>query len=58
MRALFYLTLAYLAIALTRHHRREFGSGAYHYSPRAFRELHGTDEALLKIVDDMIKVLD
>lgn len=41
-----------------RHHRREFGSGAYHYSPRAFRELHGTDEALLKIVDDMVKTLD
>ena len=41
-----------------RHHRREFGEGAYHYSPRAFRERHGTDEALLEIVAAMINVLD
>jgi len=30
-----------------KHHRREFGPGAYHYSPRAFHELHGSAEWLL-----------
>jgi hypothetical protein len=29
------------------HHRREFGPGAYHYSPKAFYALHGTSEGLL-----------
>ncbi len=37
-----------------RHHRREYGSGAYHYSPSAFYVLHGTSEALLKRVDEML----
>ena len=30
-----------------KHHRREYGAGAYHYSPRAFHELHGSAEWLL-----------
>lgn len=29
------------------HHRREFGPGAYHYSPKAFYALHGTSDELL-----------
>ncbi len=37
-----------------RHHKREYGPGAYHYSPRAFYALHGTSEALLKRVDEML----
>jgi hypothetical protein len=37
-----------------RHHRREYGPGAWHYSPRAFRELHGDDESLLQRVSDML----
>ena len=37
-----------------RHHRREFGPGAYHYSPRAFYALHGDSEALLKRVDELL----
>ena len=37
-----------------RHHRREYGSGAYHYSPSAFYVLHGTSEALLKRVDELL----
>jgi hypothetical protein len=38
-----------------RHHRREFGADAYHYSPRAFYALHGTSGALLARVQAMIK---
>lgn len=30
-----------------RHHRREYGPGAYHYSKRAFYEAHGSSEELL-----------
>ncbi len=30
-----------------RHHRREFGPGAYHYSKRAFYDAHGTSDELL-----------
>ena len=30
------------------HHRREFGPGAYHFSPKAFRALHGEIADLLK----------
>ncbi len=30
-----------------KHHRREFGPTAYHYSPRAFYAAHGTSEQLL-----------
>lgn len=37
-----------------RHHRREFGPGAYHYSPRAFYAAHGSSEELLARVDRMI----
>jgi len=29
------------------HHRREYGPGAYHYSPRAFYDLHGSSADLL-----------
>ncbi len=37
-----------------RHHRREFGPGAYHYSARAFYEAHGDSKFLLAVVADMI----
>ena len=37
-----------------RHHRREFGPGARHYSPRAFYAAHGTSEELLGKVARMI----
>lgn len=37
-----------------RHHRREFGPGAYHYSPKAFYALHGSSEELLQRVDAML----
>lgn len=30
-----------------RHHRREYGPGAYHYSPKAFYALHGSSAELL-----------
>ena len=30
-----------------KHHRREYGLGAYHYSPKAFRSAHGSDAELL-----------
>ena len=30
-----------------RHHRREYGDGSYHYSPRAFYALHGSSAELL-----------
>jgi hypothetical protein len=33
------------------HHRREFGPGAYHYSPKAFRETHGSDEEIVAVVN-------
>lgn len=36
------------------HHRREFGPGAYHYSPKAFYALHGSSEELLRRVDRML----
>lgn len=38
-----------------RHHRREYGPGAYHYSPKAFYRLHGSSEDLLKRVNEMLK---
>lgn len=38
-----------------RHHRREFGEGAYHYSPRAFHVAHGTVEALLARVAALLE---
>lgn len=37
-----------------RHHRREFGPGAYHYSKRAFYAAHGESSDLLKRVDQML----
>lgn len=37
-----------------RHHRREYGPGAYHYSPSAFYAAHGSSEALLERVREMI----
>lgn len=41
-----------------RHHRREFGPGAYHYSKRAFYGAHGSSEALLARVDEMLRAAD
>jgi len=41
-----------------RHHRREFGSGAYHYSPKAFYAAHGSSEELLARVAAMKKAPD
>ena len=40
------------------HHRREFGNGAYHYSPRAFYAAHGDSETLLARVDAMLRAED
>ncbi len=37
-----------------RHHRREFGPGAYHYSPKAFYAAHGDRKFLLSVVKDMM----
>jgi len=37
-----------------RHHRREFGEGAYHYRPRAFYEAHGDSKFLLAKVADQL----
>ncbi len=39
-----------------RHHRREFGPGSFHYSPKAFYALHGSSEELLRMVDRMLGV--
>jgi len=36
------------------HHRREFGPGSYHYSPRAFYAKHGSSEELLNRVKRML----
>lgn len=36
------------------HHRREFGPGAYHYSPKAFYAEHGDSKLLLAKVADML----
>lgn len=41
-----------------RHHRREFGPGAYHYSKRAFYDLHGSSDALLARVDQLLAASD
>jgi hypothetical protein len=38
-----------------RHHRREWGAGAIHYSPKAFYALNGDSEALLARVQQMIE---
>jgi hypothetical protein len=37
-----------------RHHRREYGPSAYHYSPKAFYAMHGPSEALLLRVAAML----
>lgn len=36
------------------HHKREFGPGAIHYSPKAFHAAHGTVDELLARVAAMI----
>jgi hypothetical protein len=36
------------------HHRREYGVGAYHYSPKAFYAEHGTSEELLAKISAML----
>lgn len=36
------------------HHRREYGPGAYHYSPRAFYAAHGDSKFLLAKVTDAL----
>jgi len=38
-----------------RHHRREFGPGARHYSPKAFYAKHGTSRELLDRVNAMLR---
>lgn len=40
-----------------RHHRREFGLEAYHYSPKAFYAAHGNSKDLLEKVRIMIDAL-
>jgi len=40
-----------------RHHRREFGPGAYHYSPKAFYAAHGPSKELLEKVRRMLDAL-
>lgn len=37
------------------HHRREYGPGAYHYSPKAFYALHGSSAELLARVAKMVE---
>jgi hypothetical protein len=37
------------------HHRREFGPGAFHYSPSAFYAIHGSSEELLARVAKMLE---
>ena len=37
-----------------KHHRREYGPGAYHYSPKAFYAAHGDSKFLLAVVADML----
>jgi len=41
-----------------RHHRREYGPGSYHYSPRAFYEAHGSHEDLLERVRLMLNAAE
>jgi hypothetical protein len=36
------------------HHRREYGPGAYHYSPKAFYALHGSSAELLARVKTLL----
>lgn len=37
-----------------RHHRREYGPGAYHYSRSDFNAAHGSDDELLERVQAML----
>lgn len=37
------------------HHRREYGPGAFHYSPKAFYARHGSSEELLARVAKMVE---
>ena len=37
------------------HHRREYGPGAYHYSPKAFYAAHGSSAELLARVAKMLE---
>jgi len=37
------------------HHRREYGAGAYHYSPKAFYALNGDSDSLLARVAAMLQ---
>lgn len=37
-----------------KHHRREFGPGAFHYSRRAFHAAHGSADELLARVAEML----
>lgn len=37
-----------------RHHRREFGPGAYHYAPQDFYDAHGSSAELLARVKAML----
>jgi len=39
------------------HHRREYGPGAYHYSPKAFYALHGSSAELLARVAKMLEAM-
>ncbi|ARO14403.1 hypothetical protein BVG79_01057 [Ketogulonicigenium robustum] len=41
-----------------RHHRREFGPTAYHYSPKAFYAAHGPSKALLDRVAQQLRALE
>lgn len=41
-----------------RHHLREFGPGAYHYSPKAFYALHGDSKSLLDRVAALLRADD
>lgn len=36
------------------HHRREYGPGAYHYSPKAFYALHGDSKTILRKVAERL----
>ena len=38
-----------------RHHKREYGPGAYHYSPSAFYAMHGTSAQILAAVQSMLE---
>lgn len=39
-----------------KHHRREFGPGAFHYSPKAFYAMHGpSDELLARVAAILVR---